>query len=486
MSAEITQKDFAEWKALVGETVENQRQLSEAVAGMQKTIETYTKTREALRARSAYDSKAAEALEALENPQGALRRGYNPRDLVRNALDERNRDLVRLGKDQYSSLVPRHQVGIATALKYVRSLKAAAGNYDLALASVKTNGDFTEVANFLEEARDAVRSSDPTRIQRTLGTTSLSAGGILVPIKLADELIGSLVEKAVMRALPGIKVVNLVGGNLEIPRITTGIQGSFVGENDAIDVETPVTGGQKLTSKKLRAMTPISRDWRDRVPMDVDAIFAEDGMRNLGAVWDLSALRGTGVNETLRGLDYYMDNTQTSNSFARSLDGSGNVTFRTIVADIAKMIRTVRQSNVDVANGSFIFSVRDYYAIMSLLSDQNFLFRQEMSEGRLFNHPAFMTSQLPTTLAGDGNGNGTNDKSLAYFVAADRIWIGEEKALSVDVVPYGAYTDGGTVKSGLARDEDVMVFKMLGDMALTLNGKECARMTSVDYGEADS
>lgn len=466
-----------------------------ALDKMAASIERSTKTKElltsSLRSGVSPNPKAAELLSRFCDGDVTMRADESPAEFVERKM--RGNELVTVGKGHTSARIKRKMIPLATMIRFARlskfnSSSQNAPDFTRAVEQAKLLGD-DDMASLFEEARDlrastAGMSGEQLRnlFLTRLGSSSLSGGGAFVPLELADEYIKLLTAASTVRKF-GVKIMNLSAGQLMIPDLRTGMTASYESENSGPNASEPTFGDIVLSAKILTSLIPLSQEWRNRAAWDVDAMLADTVLRVAAAREDLAFIRGDGTDNTPKGIKKWIDEYNSAQTFARTLSG-GVPTAATIIADLAKSMRLVEDNNVAMEGGGFILPIREKYALMTLRdSVGGFLFRDEMAGGSLMGHQYEATSQIPKTLAGDGSGTGTNNKSEIYFCAFPNAIIGEETSAEVEVIPNAAYLNSsGTLVSGVSRREDVVRFTGRHDFALSYRGQEAAYISSVDWG----
>jgi HK97 family phage major capsid protein len=300
---------------------------------------------------------------------------------------------------------------------------------DVAHAWSKTNRAYSVIADKFSEAEKNARA---------LTQTSLTSGGALVPPEMYSEIIELLYAKTVALA-HGARTLEF-SGSISLGRINQGATVYYVGEAQNITPSQQGTGELRMTGKKAAAIVMISNELIRNPAVGADAMVRDDLLNAIALRRDLSALRGTGDTFQPKGVTGWIN---ANNAFA----SSGTTTAQR-VADLAKMIRLVDQSNVSLDSGGFAMSPRSKWSLFSTLDgNAQFVFAAQLAQGMLFGFPVRTTTQIPDNL-------GAGSDSEVYFGAWNDLIIGLDQAtpMQVEAFPNGAVWDGTQVVSGISSD----------------------------------
>lgn len=325
---------------------------------------------------------------------------------------------IRIKKSDYEALMNAINRGISLATnKPVR--KSSAPDVEV----TKENYSF---AKYLKGAitGDWTKAEEEKKIYKALNTTVGTEGGFLVPTQTSAEIIELLKAKAVVRSLPGVRVVDMDSKELEIGRIDSGPSITWGSENATISSDTSVEFGLvKLSLKKAVCLYPISRELIEFANASVDDLLKTELADALALAEDLAFLEGTGGNQPL-GLYYHTAILNTDLSGALSYD------------DIAEAQMQVRAHNGEIT--AFVAHPKIEYALRTL-KDSNgaYLFRPSLSEDpgkvpSVAGVPVHYTSQIPTT-----NRPGSNE---TYMIGGQwsNFIIGQKGDIRIETTTQGA------------------------------------------------
>ncbi|SMB97959.1 phage major capsid protein, HK97 family [Thermanaeromonas toyohensis ToBE] len=324
-----------------------------------------------------------------------------------------------------------------------------------ALAAAK--GDPRQAAYIAENVyKDSV-------VAKALSEGTGSSGGYLVPPEFSREIIELLYAQAVVRKA-GARVLPMTSNVLNVPKLASGAQANYIGENTNIPATQPSFAQLTLTAKKLAALVPISNDLiRDSNPK-ADAVVRDDLVNAMALREDLAFLRDDGTNNKPKGILYWTD---AANKFNAGTDP---------IADLGKAVRLVRASNSRMVRCAWVFSPRTEYYLMTLRdSAGKFVFRDEMIQGKVLGYPYFVTTQIPENLGVNGN------ETEIYFGDFMDAVIGENEELLIDVSTEAAYFDGTNLVSAFSTDQTVIRAIARHDFALR-HEKSFAVIQAVTWG----
>lgn len=376
-------------------------------------------------------------------------------------------------------------------------LRTGRSDFDVAAKFAQDELLDKRAAGHIEEARDLVKDAEGSDVQkrerarRALGTAIVGAGaGFLKPEQYA-AFMDYLHPMSVIRAL-GASSLPMPNGMLKVPYLDTAATAAYRGVHGAATTSDPGEKILTLTEKMLAGQIVMANELLKSASFAVEVFMRAHLARVMATTFDLKAIRGLGVSDELRGLDWWLDsskNSQVSSSHkaARTLSG-GVATARTIRADLLSCQEIVEEENIGAQPSDFGYAmcVREKYGLMRVRDTQDrFEFADEMKGGTLLGAKFAATTQIPKTAAGDGAGSGTNNKSSVYGVNFASVVVAEVESPQVEFQSGAAYKDAsGTVQSGFSQNESALAIFERHDFGLLLRGKEGKLLTSVDWGVA--
>jgi HK97 family phage major capsid protein len=261
-----------------------------------------------------------------------------------------------------------------------------------------------------------------------LGTPS--AGGVLVPPELHDEVVGLLRARAAVLGMP-VRYPVPVTKALEIPYLSSGASAYWVAENAAIPVSEQTFDARALLAPRdLTALVPVS----DRLLRDsrtsgraVDEIVEGDLAEVLALRADLAFLHGTGAAGEPVGI------TQTAGTTPGPALGGAAVTFD----DLKDAVAALRAINAPFRTPGWVFNAQllaglekvktttgEYLANAGLLE-----FSSSGASGTLLGFAFRTTSQADPT-------------RIVFSSDWNELWVGEEQRLTIEASNEASYWDG--------------------------------------------
>lgn len=287
--------------------------------------------------------------------------------------------------------------------------------------------------------------------EKALSSSDFTAGGALLEVEFAREVIEFLRAESVVMSL-NPRVRQMPRGSVEIPKITEGATGTYVGENAPANVTEEEFGNLVLIRKKLNALVPISMDEIRFPTIDVDGTVRDDTIAALQERQDAAFIRDDGTLFTPKGLRFQVPPSNVIAAGANTLTG--------IEATLGNLELALRDKNIKMRRPGWLMSPRTERRLKTIRTGvtENYAYREEMSRGLLNGFPYRVTTQIPEDL-----GAGTDTE--LYFCDFDNVVVGIAQTLVVESGQF-AYNEGGTVRSAFSRDQMVIKAQMQHDIGL--------------------
>lgn len=283
-------------------------------------------------------------------------------------------------------------------------------------------------------------------IARTLAVGTGPSGGFTVPDDFRNELIELLRPASVVYSLSP-RVIDMPNGNVTIPRLATGAQAEYVGENANMLKTSPTFEAIIMTAKKLAALVPMSNDMLRYPSMSADAFVRDDLVAALAQRGDLAMIRSNGSAFSPKGLRQFAQEVPSSANF---LTANTTVNLVNVTNDLARAELALLNANVPLVRPGWIMSPRSMIFLSTLRdANGNFAF-PEMERGLLRGKPFRTTTQIPDNIGGLTNG------SEVYLVEFSQFIVGESLTLEIEVTKGGTYFDGSALVSGISQDQTVV------------------------------
>jgi len=321
------------------------------------------------------------------------------------------------------------------------------GNAARGLAVAQRSSGAVNPVEFIEKTYNDRATA--AALQRSLAVGDAAAGGNLVETQYAADLIELLYPTAVVRAM-GARVVPMPNGNMTLHRQASGVTGRYEGELNNISVQQPTTDVVQMVAKKLAVIVPASNELLTDTSGRVNQMIVDDIGMGLSLREDLAFLRGDGTSNTPTGI--------------RNQINAGNVKKYTTMAALLTGLRAIpRKANIPMRRLGWVFN-SDVEALLygALTDNGDYLYREEMDQGRLMGFPFRISNQIPSNLTYDAVTNGTE----VYFGDWNEVMIGETLQLALDTSTEGSYFNGTTLVSAFSTDQTLFRARTRHDLGL--------------------
>lgn len=280
-------------------------------------------------------------------------------------------------------------------------------------------------------ARKKYDDAEMSREFKALSATNPSGGGYLIPEVYLADIVELLYSKTVIFGL-GAQKVPMANGNLNIPRMTSGARATWGGEGRKIAKSQPAFGNIKMSAKRLEAIVPQTRELLMSTDFSADQIFANDLTRRMELGLDFGGMFGKGGEFQPLGVfvDKEVEHLDAKNLGNTDLASATGV----ITADFPVFVRSkVLAKNVDDAHLGWTFnSVLEGFLMNLKTTTGAYIYRDEMTGGKLLGFPYLVSNQITT----DGGGL----TELAFGNWSDLL-VGEQMGLETYTTLDGSWVD---------------------------------------------
>lgn len=321
--------------------------------------------------------------------------------------------------------------------------KTVYGMFGRAVKCINSAGDDIEKASFIAEKKFG--DSEMAREFKALSATVPSDGGYLVPEVYANEIIELLYPATTIYSL-GARRLDMVNGNLNIPKVKTGSRATFSGENRVTPKSAPKFGNLKLSAKKLTALIPMSNDLLRSTNFDNDVIVGQDITKQMALGVEWGAFMGSGNEFQPLGI---LNNKKVQTISADKIDAAYATKGVLTAAFPNYMAAVVLKSNTYAEGLGFVFNTSVEQFFKSMRDNVGgFIFADEMNaNGTLAGYPYKTTNLLETV---DG-------KAKIIFGNWNDMIIGEQGALEIVTSKEGTWTDdSGNLVSAFENDQTLI------------------------------
>jgi len=168
---------------------------------------------------------------------------------------------------------------------------------------IEVVGEYRSISKYMRGALTGDWNDADTelRLYKALGQDTGHLGGFFVPPVLSNEVIELLRETAVIRGMPGVRVIPMPKTDkIVFNRMESGASVSWGGENTQIAEDTGIEFGQNtLETHKCVCLYKMSKELLENASVAMDAVVREEMAYELALEEDLRFLEGTGGTQPL-------------------------------------------------------------------------------------------------------------------------------------------------------------------------------------------
>lgn len=361
---------------------------------------------------------------------------------MQTKFDELGGQISRAEQSEQMAIASAQPVTSATGAPAIH-VKSAPADYPGAKLARFAMSMAAGENNMADAAKFAEHEIGDKDVAMAISTAS-NSGGALVPENVANDIIELLRPKSVVRSL-GAQTVPLVNGNLTMPRLASGANSSYKGENAPQNAEGATLDDVKLAAKTQMSIVPMSNELIGRAGVRVESIFLNDMINAISNRQDKAFLRDDGTSDTPTGFK------ATAATAGRIVAWSGTADVATIDAYLDKLILGLMQSDSNMIMCGWALSPRSFMKMQGLRDGNGNKVYPEMATGFLKGWPIKHTTNIPVNL-----GVGTNETEI-YFADWNDVIIGETDVYTIDFSREATYNDStGTLVSAYSRNQSVL------------------------------
>ena len=350
------------------------------------------------------------------------------------------------------------------AIACVKMFNRSGGNLGLARElAVEAFGERHSIVRAFETRRDPVT--------RALVTAIGASGGFIVPPDYVNEIIELLRPKAVVRSADP-RTIPMPRGTMTMPAQTAPGSAGY-GTEIAKIASSQQTVGQIVASfKKLTALVPVSNDMMRYADPAVDAFVRDDLVKIVALREDLAFLLGDGTQAAPMGYTGFANRyavvqggsagiwLSAANSTAavggNFITSTESYTLATVASELGGLVNKLDTANVPETNRVWFMHPRSFNYLYNVQNSLGvYVYRDEISKGKLLGHTFKKTTQIPINLY-DANG-ANKDCSFIILAEMDESMILDSMTLELAVSREGMYVDGGgTTWSAFQSDQTLI------------------------------
>jgi HK97 family phage major capsid protein len=327
-------------------------------------------------------------------------------------------------------------------------------------------------------------------VTRALITSAGASGGFIVPPDYMNEIIELLRPMAVVRGA-GPRVIPMPRGTMTLPGQASAATATYGSEVAQIASSQQSLNQIVASYKKLTALVPVSNDMMRYADPAVDAFVRDDLVKVIALREDLAFLLGDGTLSTPRGYTSFANGYATANagtagiwsSTANSTAASGGnfitsnetYTLATVATELGGQVNKLDTANVPDIKRVWFMHPRSYNYLYNVQNSLGvYVYRDELSTGKLIGYPVKRTTQIPINIH-DASSTHT-DCSFVFLAEMEETMILDSMSLELAVSREGTYVDGsGNTISAFQNDQTLIRaiaehdFQMRHDASVAVN-----------------
>lgn len=283
---------------------------------------------------------------------------------------------------------------------------------------------------------------DAAQKTRALNSGSASAGGVLVPENMANEIVDVL-RPVTTFIQGGPRMVPLIGGVYKLPAAASGSTAGWRGEGQAVAKSQPTFKEINMSSKFVDALVPLTNQLiRFSLP-DVRAWVEMDMANVLGVEIDRAAYVGAGTAHVPMGITKIAGITEVT------LTATGTApTVAQIEADAASAELGMMAANLPMLGAKWVMNPRTFIHLQNMRDANGNRYYPELQNANPIwrNKPVLVTTQVPVT------GGATTDESEIWLVAFGHVLFGQGLGITFNVSTEATVVTSGTPVSAFQND----------------------------------
>ncbi|CDX26679.1 putative Phage major capsid protein, HK97 family [Mesorhizobium plurifarium] len=316
-------------------------------------------------------------------------------------------------------LTPVEKVGIVISGMVTALNENGVRGFRPTMKAIEDNG-YAAVAREFEPAQ-----------KRTMISSNASAGGILLPEDMSNDIIDILRPNTTfLQGMP--EVIPMPNGTYKLPAAASGATAAYRGEAKPAAVTTPSFKAINMSAKLLAGIVPISNQLIRWSGPNVGAWAQGDLATSMGTVMDYNAFFGDGLEDTPLGI------LNIPGVYTTAATNSTAPTYSQVDADARKLLNAIENANVPLVRVEWRMAPR----VMNFLADMrdgngNPIYPTLQGENPIWKgYRVRKTTQFPI------NGGGTTDESTISLIAFGHVMFGDCLRMQL------AISDVATVKNG--------------------------------------
>ncbi len=265
--------------------------------------------------------------------------------------------------------------------------------------------------------------------QRALVSANATAGGVLLPETMSNDIIDILRPNATfLQGNP--TTVPMPNGSYKLPAAASGSSAAYRGETNPANVSQPTFKSINMTAKLLAGIVPISNQLIRWSGPNIDAWAQMDLSSAMGLKMDYMAYFGDGTQDTPLG----MINVPGVGKYAAS--GGTAPTYTQVDSDARKLLTPIESYGQLVQGVAWRMAPRVFNYLADLRDSFGNKIYPELANNMWKGYPCLKTTQFPVNLGG------TTDESYILLMAFGHALFGDALRMQL------AISDVATVVNG--------------------------------------
>jgi HK97 family phage major capsid protein len=268
---------------------------------------------------------------------------------------------------------------------------------------------------------------------RALNSTSATAGGILVPETMANDVIDILRPNTTFLA-GNPRIIPMPNGSYKVTAAAAGATAAYRGETRAIGVVQPSFKAINMVAKLLGSIVPISDQLLRYNTAGLQAWVERDLSLAMGVRMDSAAYFGSGTADIPLGI------TNIPGIYSVAATDSATPTIAQIESDAAKLELAMFNTNLPALGVEWRMSRRTFLYMQNLRNANGERVYPELSQ----TNPVFRTFPVRiTNQIADNGGSGTNESKI-LLVAFGHVMMGDTMAMQMAISDTASVVNGAT------------------------------------------
>lgn len=197
------------------------------------------------------------------------------------------------------------QLRLGSRMSFGGDASISGKSFNINRGAAKNDFSILKFAKYGKEGREWQYVEEQKSLDagyKALNETVGSAGGYLVPTQQSTEIVDLLRAQAVVRQMPGVRVIPMSSDTMTMPSLTAGASAYWGAEGAAMTTSQETFGQLRFVARKLYAVVQVTKEMMADANPGIEQIVREDIAAALALKEDDAFLQGSGNGETPRGI----------------------------------------------------------------------------------------------------------------------------------------------------------------------------------------